>query len=105
MNRTALSIIFLIIGGLALLPYLFVMVANVMQIAGVRSGDESALLLFVVYAFVVVSSLYAVTYAICLILAIVKWKQGILLISAIPLFHILLALALLAVWYGLDAGK
>ena len=99
MNKNALSVIFLVIGGLALLPYLFVMIANIMQIAGVRSGDESALLLFVVYAFVIVSSLYAITYIVCLILAIVKWKQGSLLISTIPMFHIVLVFALLAVWY------
>jgi hypothetical protein len=102
MNKNALSVIFLIIGGLALLPYLLVMIANIMQIAGVRSGDESPLILFVVYAFVIVSSLYAITYAVCLILAIVKWKQGSLLITAVPLFHILLVLALLAIWYLLS---
>lgn len=99
MNKKALSIIFLVIGGLALLPYPFLMIGNIMQIAGVRSGGESALLLFVVFAFVIVSSLYLITYLVCLILAIVKRKQGILLISAIPLFHLLLVFALLLVWF------
>lgn len=102
MNKKALSIIFLVIGGLALLPYPFLMIANIMQIAGVRSEGDSALLLFVVYAFVIVSSLYLITYLVCLILAIVKRKQGMLLISAIPFFHLLLVFVLLLVWFLFD---
>lgn len=102
MNKKALSIIFLVIGGLALLPYPFLMIANIMQIAGVRSDGESAVVLFVVFAFVIVSSLYLITYVVCLILAIVKRKKGILLISAIPLLHLLLVFALLLVWFLIE---
>lgn len=102
MKKNALSIVFLIIGGVGLLPYPFLMIANIMQIAGVRSGDEGALLMFVVYAFVIVSSLYPVTYVACLILAIVRRRQGNLRISAVPLFHLLLIVALLAMWYAMS---
>ncbi|MFC5451063.1 hypothetical protein [Paenibacillus aestuarii] len=102
MNKKALSIIFLVIGGLALLPYPFMMIGNIMQIAGSRSGDESAMLIFVVFSFVIVSSLYLITYLVCLILAIVKRKRGILLISTIPLFHLLLLFALLLVWFLIE---
>ncbi|WP_166239694.1 hypothetical protein [Paenibacillus turpanensis] len=101
MNKNVLSLLLLIAGGLPLILYPFVMIANIMSLAGERSGNESMLLLLVVYAFIFLSSTYVITYLISVILYIKK-KSSRLKMAAIPLIHLALVVCSFLLWMGME---
>lgn len=83
-----------IIGGLLLLFYPFVLVANVMSLAGERDTNAPILSVISAYLFLVISTLYPIS-------CIVSWKCNPscrLSIALIPYFNIVLAIILFTIW-------
>ncbi|RXT03945.1 hypothetical protein [Ammoniphilus sp. CFH 90114] len=99
MKRNLVSNLLFLLGAIPLLFTPFILMANIMSIAGERTGEEGALLLFVVYSFIVVSSTYFLTYLGCLIYRFTrKGKEKPMLLAVIPLVHLGLAVILFNLW-------
>jgi hypothetical protein len=96
-----LSTIFFVIGGIPLCIYPFVMVANLMSLAGVWPAHVSILLLIVFGLFLLATSTYPITYIIC----ILRFKKGgkKISLSIIPLLHILATIGFGFLWGLLEA--
>lgn len=101
--KKLISTIFFVIGGIPLCIYPFVIVANLMSIAGVWPAQVSILLIIVFCLFLLASSAYPITYIIC----ILRFKKGDknTLLSIIPLFHILATIGLGLLWSLLETKK
>jgi hypothetical protein len=70
-----LATILNILGALPLLLYPFVVLANLMSLAGHRNGTESKLLITVVYAFLFGSLAYPLVYLVCRALSIGSMRR------------------------------
>lgn len=94
--------VFLLLGGLALLPYPGVFLAGVMSLAGTTSGQESILLIVVARSFLLGSMAYPLVYFPCLSATLRLGKEGqergALKASALPLVFLAGLCLLLLVW-------
>jgi len=92
----------MIIGALPLLIYPFVLLANMMALAGHRSGHEPVILLLIAFAFVLGTTAYPVVYILCVVAAVacVKKARGAPAVaySAAPLAYLALMVGLAALW-------
>jgi hypothetical protein len=95
----------LVLGGIPLFLYPAVLFANLMSLAGHRSGNEPALLMVVVYSFLLGSLAYPVVYIVCVIKALAqagKDGKAALWFAAGPLGYLLLLVGLMFLWLGLE---
>lgn len=92
-----ISIILFIIGGLPLLIYPFVMLANIMSLAGFAEYGNKNISLVIFVLFLISTSTYPLTYIVCL-LSFFKKGIGKIIIPIIPLLHILLIVLLYNLW-------
>lgn len=92
----------LVLGALPLLCYPFVLLANLMTLAGHRSGHESLGLMVAVYAFLIGSTAYPLVYFLCFGFVIVRLKEkkvrAAIRYSAAPLLYIALLAILMMFW-------
>ena len=98
-SKTAktIGIILFIMGGLPLLVYPFVIMANAMSLAGFEFINGNPILKIYVLLFVLASSTYPLTYITCLIF---YSRRGIRknMIPIIPLLHIFVVVLLGYIW-------
>lgn len=92
------STILFIIGGVPLLIYPFVLLANMMSLAGPWTG-EHVVLIIVVLLFIAVSSAYPLTYFLCL--GYFKRSKKII-ISLVPILHIVVTILLGLLWGAIE---
>lgn len=100
MKKKTINTVGFIIGGILLLLYPFVLMANIMQLAGV-SNNENVFLKIIVNLFIFSSSTYLLTYIICLVVYIIKRNKN-NLISLIPLAQIVVTVILFFIWMVID---
>nr|AYQ72471.1 hypothetical protein EAV92_07765 [Cohnella candidum] len=95
-NKRLVNTICFVLGGIPLLIYPFVVIANIMQMAG-ESSDDRVYLSVIVYLFLFLSTTYLLTYLACLILFfIIKRKRK--LLPIIPLVHLVLTVIIGILW-------
>jgi hypothetical protein len=98
----SLAIVFLVIGALPLPVYPFVLLADVMSLAGERSGKDPLLLTVVSRSFQLGSMAYPLVYVPCLVAAIRRLMghdpHAAAIISAIPLGLLALLAILFCAW-------
>ncbi len=70
------SILLLIIGGLPLLAYPFIVISNIMLYSGLLHGTDPAGQLIVDYLLIISTSIYPLVYGLCLYFAVVRMKRG-----------------------------
>ncbi len=95
--------IFLIVGGLPLLIYPFILLANVMSLAGTQGSTPVPISQWLAAkAFLWSSTLYPLVYLACLIAAIACSRGGdgqkALMLSIAPLAYVGLCVALMFLW-------
>jgi hypothetical protein len=100
MQSRAINVFLFIISGIPLLAYPLVLMANIMQLAGART-DEDALLYFIVYGFILLSSTYVVTYVASLIAHLVRKKRS-KFVVLLPYFHLLAVVIIFMVWLNYE---
>ena len=84
----------LVLEGLPLIIYPFVLLANVMQLASLGSGNLNAISIAFMILFLVLSTAYPITYFLCFWFVFKRESKFKLWISLIPGFHILLTILL-----------
>jgi hypothetical protein len=92
---------FLVLGALPLFIYPFVLLANIMGLAGQRSGSESFFLTLISYAFYIATTAYPLVYLFCVGSAIVaarKKSNAALGFAFAPIGYLLLLVGLVAIW-------
>jgi hypothetical protein len=87
-----ISNVLFVIGGIPLCVYPFVLIANLMSLAGYRAGNVNILSVVVVYLFIFVTSTYPLTYLMCIFRYFKRGKK--IFLSVIPLIHIVIAIGL-----------
>jgi mannitol-specific phosphotransferase system IIBC component len=97
-SEATTSTVLFIIGGVPLLIYPFVLLANMMSLAGPWTG-EHVLLIIVVLVFIAVSSAYPLTYFLCL--GYFKRSKKII-ISLVPILHIVVTILLGLLWGAIE---
>lgn len=100
MKKKTINTVGFIVGGILLLLYPFVLMANIMQLAGV-SNNENVFLKIIVNLFIFSSSTYLLTYIVCLVVYIIKRNKN-NLISLIPLAQIVVTVILFCIWMYID---
>ena len=90
-----LAVIALVLTGLPLLIYPFVLLANIMSLAGHRSPDTSLWMTFISSTFLILSSFYPLPYLIGLI---GYWRTRRNIYAALPFLYGVLVLAIMALW-------
>ena len=100
MKKRTINTIGFIVGGIPLLLYPFVVMANIMQLAGV-SNNENVFMTLIVNLFIFSSSTYLLTYIVCLVIYIIKRNKD-NLISLIPLAQIVITVILFCMWMYID---
>ncbi|TVX89736.1 hypothetical protein [Paenibacillus agilis] len=103
MNKKIMSITLLIAGGLLLFLYPFVMMANIMQLAA-YPYVEKGFTLVLMNTFIFLTSIYPLTYIICLVVYLFKKKKSIV-IPLIPLLQIVMAVIIFYPAVSLEAGS
>ncbi len=102
----ALVPILLVGGGLPLLIYPFVVLINLMQLAGHRTGHEPAPLLFMVGLVMLGTTLYPAVYLPCMILSLRRFAgnrdRAALRLSIIPLVYLVAVAGAMALWIRLE---
>ncbi|KUP23382.1 hypothetical protein AWJ19_28835 [Paenibacillus sp. DMB5] len=106
MSRNVRYITFFVLGAVPLLIYPFVLIANIMSLAGSWSGQEESILKAIVILFIILTSSYPITYIISLVLYLIKKlknknKNGAVLVSKLPLLpliHLVLAILVGCLW-------
>lgn len=109
MSRNIRYITFFVLGALPLFIYPFVLLANIMSLAGSWSGQEESILIAIVLLFIILTSSYPITYIICLVLYLIKKfknkaKNGAVLVTKLPLLpliHLVLAILVGCLWWFL----
>lgn len=98
----AACIVFLVFGALPLLLYPFVLLANVMSLAGPRTGAEPLGQTLVSFAFLGATTAYPLAYLLFLVLSVVRLKQGrlqpALIWSLAPMGYLVGVVLLLLLW-------
>ena len=98
-NQKVSSTVLFSFAAIPLLIYPFVVVANLMTIAGNQNGSELITHLVVVYTFIALTFLYPVIYVVCLLtFVLTRQTNKKLLLAKIPLGYILLCLCFLGIW-------
>ena len=96
------SWLLLLVAALPLLIYPFVLLANIMALAGHRSGDEPIILLLPGFAFVLGTTAYPLVYILCVVAAIAYMKKArgaaAVACSTAPLAYLALMAGLAALW-------
>jgi len=96
----------LFIGALPLLIYPGILLADVMSLAGYRSGNETALLKLVSYSLLLGSLAYPAVYIFCIALATARIKKNenkaALCYGTGPLVYLLLLVGLFAAWQAIS---
>lgn len=100
MKKRTINTIGFIAGGIPLLMYPFVLIANIMQLAGV-STNENVFIKIIISLFIFSSSTYLLTYIVCLVVYIIKRNKN-NLISLIPLAQIVFTVILFFIWMVID---
>ena len=90
--KRIISIFLFIISGIPLCIYPFVMIANLMQLAGEWTGNESISSIIVICLFILATSLYPVTYFLSIFFYRESDKK--LFSATIPLIHIFIVVVL-----------
>ncbi len=96
MNRI-LTIILFVALGIPLLAYPFVLLANLMSLAGHRTGDEAFWKQFIVYGFLLLTTTYPISYLYGFISARKTKFEGYYYLLY-PLIHLLLILLFFHLW-------
>lgn len=99
-SKVFMSTLLLVIGGVPLLIYPFVFLANMMQLAAF--GEQSNVNIYleiIVHLFIITSILYPLTFICCFRS---KKKTEKIFISALPLFHIAIILLIGYIWSVLE---
>ncbi|AIQ53434.1 hypothetical protein R70331_19105 [Paenibacillus sp. FSL R7-0331] len=110
MPRNIRDITFFVVGAIPLFIYPFVLLANIMSLAGSWTGEEESILKAIVLLFITLTSSYPLTYIICLVLYLIKriknkTKNGAVLVSKLPLLpliHLILVVLVGCLWALLD---
>jgi len=96
----------LILGGLPLIIYPFILLADVMSLAAPRSSGDRKLLSFVSRAFQIASLLYPAVYVGCVRLALGSQRAGrewlAVAASALPLLYLVMVGLLFKLWTRLS---
>lgn len=100
MKNKTMNTVGFIVGGILLLVYPFVLMANIMQLAGV-SNNESVFLKIIANLFIFLSSTYLITYIVSLVVYIIKRNKN-NLISLIPLAQVVVSVILFFIWMVID---
>lgn len=100
MNKKTINIILFIVGGITLIIYPFVLLANIMQLAA-GSSNESTFMRIIVNLFIFSSSTYLFTYIVCLITYLIKKNKN-NLISIIPIIQIVVTVILFYTWMYME---
>jgi len=100
-SERIISVILFVIGGIPLLAYPFVILANIMTLAGHWSPDTTVSAKLSVFLFIVLSSAYPFTYHACV--QYYRRTHNNLAISLVPIIH--LAVTVLYVIIGLEWSK
>ena len=98
---------FLILGALPLVVYPFVLLANIMGLAGQRSGNESLVLVLISYVFYAATTVYPLVYLPCAGIAIVRARKksnGALGFAFAPIGYLLFLVGLVAIWSFAEMG-
>ena len=100
------SIIALALGGVPLLIYPFVLLADVMSLAAPKSGKHSTLLTVVSRAFLWTSLAYPIVYMLCVSqtrLMLKKMQEEAALgFSVVPLGYLVLVVVLFFAWMSIE---
>ncbi|MEO3946073.1 hypothetical protein [Gorillibacterium sp. CAU 1737] len=86
--------------GLPLVIYPFILIANVMSLAAPTNG-QGGMLLFISRAFLILTTIYPISYFGCLILFYALKKQT-LLVAGIPYLHLTLIAILFFLWQAAE---
>ncbi len=90
--KKAMNIFLFVLGGIPLIAYPFVMIANLMQIAGDYS-DQSLWSIVWIIIFIAITTSYPITYILCLIFYFSKKRKKIYF-PVLPLLQIIVAVFL-----------
>ena len=90
--KRIISILLFILSGIPLCIYPFVMIANLMQLAGEWAGNESVSSIIVMCLFILATSLYPATYFLSIFLYRESDKK--LFPATIPLLHMFIIVVL-----------
>lgn len=99
-TNTEIGNLLFVLEAIPLLIYLFILIANIMSLAGEGSGNETFLLEFVMKTFLIVTTTYPVTYIACLIhfkMEAKIWK------AIVPMVHIMLGILFFYLWMGFES--
>jgi hypothetical protein len=92
-----LKLIHIVLFIISIIPfgiYPFLLLANVMSLAGHKSGNESFLEMLLPYSFLIFSTLYPLTF----FYSWINWRKKKISISLLPIFHIIISLILFFLW-------
>ena len=89
-----IHIILFIISVIPFGIYPFILLANVMSLAGHRTGNELFLDLLLPYSFLIFSTLYPLTF----LYSWINRKRKNLIISLLPIFHVVISIILFFLW-------
>jgi hypothetical protein len=87
-----------IISFIPFLIYPFLLLANIMSLFGYKSGNTPFLNLFITYSFLIISTLYPITF----FYSKKNRKNNKIIISLLPLFHIIISVILCSIWLNLE---
>jgi mannitol-specific phosphotransferase system IIBC component len=93
--------VFFMLGGIPLLLYPFVLLADIMSIAGERTGNENVFLIIIVGLFLFLSSSYPISYSVCLVLYL-KNKNRCIWAPIFPLIHVVVVVLVGYLWAFLE---
>jgi len=86
-----ISILLIIIEGLPLLIYPFVLIANLMSLAGLGASDQPFMANLLMVLFLIATSTYPLTYIFSAFFVFKRESRYKLLVALCPVLHILLA--------------
>ena len=95
MKRKPLEIIAFVILFIPLLIYPFIIFANIMSFAGHKSPNTPISTLTILYSFMIITTLYPISYFLSLIVYINKKKPALIFI---PFIHLLLSIIFFILW-------
>lgn len=97
MAKITINTIFIVLGGIPLLIYPVVILADIMTLAAESSGDESWYFKLIVRLFLILNSSYLLTYICCFIYFLTN-KSGRLWITSLPLIQVIIVIFVGYIW-------
>jgi hypothetical protein len=94
--RDLIAKILIVIEGVPLIAYPFVLMANIMQVAAYQNGEGKFLSHILIILFVFLTTVYPVSYVVCIWFVFRRAGKHKLWISLIPAAHILPVLLIFA---------